>query len=190
MKHDFSTAFPTTLLLGALLVPGFLSGCANGRPMSFGDRQTIAPPATNSYLSQPGVPTNPGGPANPGAPTNPPPFIPSNAPMPSGSIGGTGVSGGSSNPNGAVTFQTAGVAPPVAALASTAPVSPGLGWSTVADQELTARPTGQTAFQNLEARSHSITRTTDEGRTITVAADPNAPTVSSSQIITQISANE
>ncbi len=169
MRCVFSTDWLAILLLGTLFLPGVL-GCARDRMASFGDRQTIPPPPTNSYLSQPSTP------ANPGTPSNPPPFIPSNAPLPSR----TTDPGASTNTGGAVTFQAAQAAPPVAVLASSA----------IADRELPAQPTGQTAFQNLEARSHSRTRITDDGRSVTVTTDPHVPVASSSQIITHVSADE
>lgn len=148
-------------------MPVLFSGCANSC-LSLGDRQTIAPPATNSYLGQE------------------PASIPPSAPQSGGTAGGASIFGGSLNPSGAVTFQTAEAAPPVASLVAAPPAG---DWISV-DHELAAGSTGQTAFQNLEARSQSITQVGADGRTVTTAVDPNAPRVSSSQIITQVSAED
>ena len=152
----------------ALLLPFFLMvvtlGCANSCLPILGDRQTIPPPATNSYLNQ------------------------SNGTIPVQDVLTTGLqentTGSANNSTGAVTFQTATVAPPVTSLA-TIPTA-----STAIERELSAQPTSQTAFQNLEARSHSKTRTTEEGRTVTMPADPNAPSISASQIITHVTAEK
>ncbi|MDR2756229.1 MAG: hypothetical protein LBC20_11030 [Planctomycetaceae bacterium] len=159
-------------------------------------RQTAPPPATfshqASYLGQtpsayvPQLPatTYPSGNNN---------SIPTNTPLPTGTIPSStipaapttavpnGNYGSINNSSGATLFQTSAVTP------SQTTENDWMVAETTTSNHFTAiAATGETAFQNLESKSHSVTTVDTSGIVTTSVAEPETWAVSSSPLMTQI----
>ncbi|MDR2440996.1 MAG: hypothetical protein LBE12_16675 [Planctomycetaceae bacterium] len=184
-----------------LFFSGIFLGCKsreNNQPSNpFAlSRQTAPPPATFShqaaYLGQmpsayvPQLPatTYPSGNNN---------SIPANVPLPAGTIppSSTPVTPSTTLPNGnygsinnsgnATLFQTSATTP--------SPVTENdwtVAETSMPDYFTTIAATGETAFQNLESKSHSVTTVDTSGIVTTSIAEPETWTVSSSPLMTQI----
>ncbi|MDR1963935.1 MAG: hypothetical protein LBQ50_09175 [Planctomycetaceae bacterium] len=194
MKHG-KTIFQFVVLM--LFLGGLFLGCKSrtsnqpSNPFAL-NRQTAPPPATFShqaaYLGQmpsayvPQLPaaTYPAGtgdsiPANRQLPAGTAPAVPNNT-VPNGNYGSINNSGG------ATLFQTSATIP-----------------ATVTENDWTATETtlpnnipiaisatGETVFQNLESKSHSVTTIDNTGIIKTTVAEPETFAVSSSQLVTPI----
>jgi hypothetical protein len=108
--------------------------------------------------------------------TTPTPTIPNNPAVPSGGYGSI------SNSAGATLFHTSAITPSDKTTEN--------DWTTpensVPDVPITIAATGETAFQNLESKSNSVTTVDNTGVTTISVAEPENRAVSSSPLMTQI----
>ncbi|MDR2117419.1 MAG: hypothetical protein LBP87_13670 [Planctomycetaceae bacterium] len=137
--------------------------------------------------------------------------IPTNTPLPNGTTpNGTGTIspstapaaptttvpngnyGSISNSGGATLFQTSATIPTTTTTTTTSATSPTTenGWTVsetlTSDNSPAIAATGETAFQNLESKSHSVTTVNTAGIVTTSISEPETWTVSSSPQMTQI----
>jgi hypothetical protein len=186
-----------------LFFSGLLVGCKSNdknqpsNPFAL-NRQTAPPPATFShqaaYLGQmpsayvPQLPatTYPAGngnnnsiPANVPLPngTAPAPITPNNPAVPNGSYGSI------NNSVGATLFHTSATTPSNKTVTENDWTTPE---TSVPDVPITIAATGETAFQNLESKSNSVTTVDNTGVTTISVAEPENWAVSSSPLMTQI----
>ena len=199
-NFGFTLAF--LLLCGVVLIG---IGCrSNGQQPSnpfAANRQTAPPPATFSsqaaYLGQTPSIYIPQTPATvyPGTPT--PLTNPVGAPLPSSPVPATTAPGstvpggslGSIQPSGASVYQTAVVPAPVSAI----PVEKTANlWTPASESEWDGQSavpiteTRQTAFQNLESKTHTIAMVSSGGSPMAEIIQPEKLAVSSSQTVTKI----
>ncbi|MDR1140184.1 MAG: hypothetical protein LBL62_00730, partial [Planctomycetaceae bacterium] len=108
-----------------------------------------------------------------------PPSITPTTTVPNGSYGSI-----NNSSNGATLFQTS------ATTTTTPPTTPENNWAvsetSTPDSPAAIAATVETAFQNLESKSHSAKTVDTSGVVTTSVAEPESWTVSSSQLMTQI----